>query len=100
MAVFTVYTFKSLYKVSHLPFAVAAVPAILQQFMVTTVSSNSGTCVYRNDTIFSAANMDEHARRLKIVLERLKTANLRMSRAPCTFVVPEVSFLGYRVEAA
>lgn len=92
---------KGLHRVRYLPFGVTAAPAIFHRFMETTLSGIPGTCTYLNDIIIiSGAAMDEHASRLEVVQYCLKTAHLRLIQTKCKSSVPEVSFLGNRVNAA
>lgn len=76
-----------------------AASAIFKPFTQTTLSVIPGTCVYLDDITVSGATMEEHESKLEMVLNRLKTANLRLHRMKCKFGIPEVSFLGHRVEA-
>lgn len=100
VAVLTVNASKGLYKVRRLPYGAAAAQAIFQRFMETTLSGIPGTCVYMGDIVVNETTIKEHRSWLEMVLNRLKTANLRMSRMKSKFGVPEVSFPGLMVDAA
>lgn len=72
-AVLTMNTLKGLYNVRCLSFSVAAVLAIFQLFMDTTLKGIPGTCAYLEDIVVSRATREERASRLGIMLNRLKT---------------------------
>lgn len=96
----TFSTLKIQNKVRRLPCGVAAALAVFQRFMETRLSEISGTCIYLNGVIITGATMDDHASRLGMVQYHLKDDNLRFSRRQRKFGVPEVSFLGHRVDVA
>lgn len=97
--ILTINTIKGLYKVKRLPFGVSASPAIFQRFMETTLCGLAGVCVYLDDIIVSGATEAEHNDRLAAVLQRLAKVNLRLNKVKCRFAVPEVHFLGHRIDA-
>ena len=39
--------------------------------------------------------MQEHARRMRLVFERIREANFKFGIAKCTFAAPKVSYLGH-----
>ncbi|XP_064475741.1 uncharacterized protein K02A2.6-like [Ornithodoros turicata] len=97
--ILTLNTVKGLYAVKRLPFGVAAAPAIFQRFMETVLAGIEGTSVYLDDVIVSGSTKDEHYNRLELVLSRLEQANLRLRKDKCRFAVPEVCYLGHRIDA-
>lgn len=68
-------------KVRRLPFGVAAASAIFQRFMETMLSGIHGTCVYLDDIVVNGVTMEERQSRIEMVLDHLKTADLRLSHA-------------------
>lgn len=53
--------------------------------------------VYLDDVIVYAATFEEHQRRLKLVLEALTSAGLRLKPKKCFFGFAEVTYLGHVV---
>ncbi|XP_064469780.1 uncharacterized protein K02A2.6-like [Ornithodoros turicata] len=97
--ILTINMLKGLYAVHRLPFGVSAAPAIFQRYMETVLAGIPGTSVYLDDVIITRNTQVEHALRLKEVLERLKTANLRLKKSKCRFAVDEVCYLRHRINA-
>jgi len=48
-----------------------------------------------DDILIFSATIREHARRMGLVFERIREANLKLGIAKCTFAVPKVSYLGH-----
>jgi hypothetical protein len=53
--------------------------------------------VFIDDILVFADTIEEHARRLDKVLQRFDKANLLLQPGKCTFVLPQVNYLGYVV---
>lgn len=96
----TINTVKGLYRVNRLPFGVSAAPAIFQRCMDTTLAGISGISAYLDDIIVAGSTQEEHNHRLGIVLSRLENIGLRANRKKCFFGVPEVTFLGFKINSA
>jgi len=47
--------------------------------------------VYFEDIFIFSATIPEHARRMGLVFERIREANLKLGISKCTFAVPKVS---------
>ena len=52
---------------------------------------------YLDDIIIFSKTWEEHLERLRIVLTRLREANLKLGSAKCDLAKREVQFLGYKV---
>jgi hypothetical protein len=52
---------------------------------------------YMDDIILFSETIEEHARRLDHVLERLHSANLQLQPQKCIFAQPQVQYLGYDI---
>nr|VZI26939.1 unnamed protein product [Spirometra erinaceieuropaei] len=53
--------------------------------------------VYLNDIIVFGPDVEQHNRNLREVLEALRAADLTLNSAKCTFLRPEVQFLGHKI---
>ena len=49
------------------------------------------------DDILITGETEEHLENLETVLHKLETAGLRLSRSKCTFMAPEVEYLGHKI---
>ena len=55
--------------------------------------------VYLDDILISGKSESEHMVTLEAVLQRLAGADLHLKREKCTFLVPSVTYLGYRIDS-
>lgn len=98
--ILTINTVKGLYRVNRLPFGVSAAPAIFQRCMDTTLAGIPGVSAYLDDIIVAGSTPQDHNHRLDVVLARLEEIGLRVNKKKCTLGVPEVTFLGFKINAA
>lgn len=83
----------------RMPFGLCNAPATFQRLMDTVLLGIKGesALVYLDDIIVYSSTLDQHAERLRNVLERLNCANLYVQLPKCTFAVREVEYLGHIV---
>ena len=91
-------THKGLYRYTRLPFGVASAPGIFQKTMEQLLHGIPGVIVYIDDILISSQTEEDHLRTLEEVLKRLQRANLRAKKGKCSFLVPSVSYLGYKID--
>ena len=82
-----------------MPFGLAKAPAIFQRTMDKVLHSLLGVCcfVYIDDIIIYSRNAAEHAHHLKLVMDRLRAAGLKVKPGKCKIAQTEVKLLGYIV---
>jgi hypothetical protein len=51
--------------------------------------------VYLDDILIFSATIPEHARRMRLVFERIREANFKLGIAKCIFPAPKVTYLGH-----
>ena len=56
--------------------------------------------VYIDDILVTGSTPEIHLQNLEAVLARLERAGLRLKRAKCSFMLPSVEYLGFRISAA
>ena len=56
-------------------------------------------CVYLDDILVTEKSEAAHIHNLTTVLERLESAGIRLKREKCTFMLPEVEYLGHSISA-
>uniref|UniRef100_A0A7E4VZN6 RNA-directed DNA polymerase n=1 Tax=Panagrellus redivivus TaxID=6233 RepID=A0A7E4VZN6_PANRE len=96
----TVTTQKGLFEYQVLPFGVASAPAIFQRMMETTLAGIDSVMVYLDDILVTGRSDEEHLHHVDQVLERLKTAGLKLRLDKCEFFMPEIQYLGHIVDAS
>ena len=93
----TINTHKGLYRVNRLPFGVASAPSLFQRIMGNLLQGITGVLIYIDDILITGKTVAEHLSTLGAVLERLEEAGVKLKRSKCSFLLPSVEFLGYRI---
>ncbi|XGW34292.1 hypothetical protein V3C99_018270 [Haemonchus contortus] len=90
-------TTEGLYQFKVLPFGLASSPAAFQRLMHSVLHSLQGDEVscYLDDIIVATATKGRHMVVLGKVLERLRSANLKLNPKKCILMEPKVEFLGH-----
>ena len=57
------------------------------------------TVVYIDNILVTGKTEEEHLANLRIVLQRLQDAGLRLRKSKCLFMMPSVTYLGYQVDS-
>lgn len=86
-----------LYSFQRLAFGINSGPMIYQEKMEIILQGIEGVACLMDDIIVSG-NEEQHFQRLKLVLERLQTAGLRLNKSKCKFLKSKVEYLGYIIE--
>ena len=94
----TINTSRGLFQYNRLPFGVSSAPAIFQRVIDNVLQGIPGVCAYLDDILVTGRTQEEHLQNLDRVLSRLSTAGLRLNVDKCTFMAPEVTYLGYRID--
>jgi len=86
-------------KFRKMPFGLCNAGATFQRLMVIIMSGLCFQCclVYLDDIIVFSQTPEQHLDRLHIVLERLRSAGLKLKPEKCTLFQRSVSFLGHVV---
>ncbi len=92
-------TQRGLFEFNRMPFGLVTAPTTFQRAMDLVLSGLSYViCLcYLDDVIVFGRDFNEHYDRLKTVLERLRSHNLRVKLEKCTIAARQVSFLGHVV---
>jgi hypothetical protein len=51
--------------------------------------------VYLDDILLFSETIEDHARRMRLVFDRIREANFKLNAAKCTFAAPDVVYLGH-----
>lgn len=84
-----------------MPFGLCNAPATFQRLMECVLSGlNFEICLLYIDVIIVfSETFDQHIDRLSTVLDKLQSANLKISPKKCSLFQKKVSFLGHIVSA-
>lgn len=86
-----------LYEFKVMPFGLCSAPATFQRLMDTVLAGLKWQIclVYLDDVVVFAANFSDHLKRLRTVLEAIKSSGLRLKPEKCHFAYEELHFLGH-----
>ena len=82
------------YRYLRLPMGITSAPEVFHKTMVQHLDDIEGVRVYIDDIIVWGTSQEEHDRRLKKVLCRLKEINLKLNISKCEFSKPCLKYLG------
>ena len=94
----TINTSRGLFQYNRLPFGVSSSPAIFQRVIDNVLQRIPYVCAYLDDILLTGRTDDEHLSNLDKVLSRLAKAGMKLNVDKCTFMPPEVTYLGYRID--
>ncbi|RXN22487.1 Transposon Ty3-I Gag-Pol poly [Labeo rohita] len=81
----------------RLPFGITSAPEIFQRKMCELLRDHEGTIVYMDDILVSGSTMEEHDKRLSMVLHTIQRSGLKLNQQKCKLRERELNFLGYRI---
>ncbi|XP_075739305.1 uncharacterized protein LOC142784700 isoform X1 [Rhipicephalus microplus] len=90
-----------LYEFRVLPFGLCFAPANYQRMMDTVIAGLKwqSCLVYLDDVVIFFESFEEHLKRLRKVLEAIRTAELTLKPQKCHFGYEELKFLGHVISA-
>lgn len=91
-------THKGLYRFNHLAFGIASAPAIWQRAMDQVLVGIPKTQFLLDDIIVAGSSVGEHLMLLEQVLDRLTQYNLTLNKKKCSFLQPEITYCGFRID--
>ena len=91
----TINTHRGLFRYNRLPFGVSSAPGIFQR---ATESLLPSVLVYLDDILVTGKTDEEHLVNLEKVLQQMETHGLRLNKSKCTFMAPEVVYLGHKID--
>ena len=86
-----------LFEFNVLPFGLCNAPSTFQRVMDNVLRGLKGVFVYIDDIMISGRTFEEACERFKNVLDRLKSAHLKINLAKSQFFAPQIEFLGHEV---
>lgn len=85
-------------KVKRLPFGVKTAAAIFQKTMENFLRDIPFVVVYQDDITVTGKNMEEHINTLRLVLQKLKSAGLKLNINKSIFFQQKISYLGFNID--
>lgn len=88
------------YQFNVMPFGLKTAPCTFQKLMsrdVLTGYLHHSCKVYLDDIIIYSENMSDHLQHLRLVFERLRLHNLKISPSKCVIATSEITYLGRKI---
>ena len=95
----TINTHMGLFRYTRLPYGIASAPSMFQAQMEQVLQGIPGVLVFLDDILITGENEAVHLQRLDAVLQRLDAYGLRLKNAKCSFMQPQVEYLGHLIDA-
>jgi hypothetical protein len=90
-----------LYAWTLLPFGLANAPSQFMRVMNRLLASNPGlrkfVAIYLDDVLINSSTTEEHLDHLRIVLDLLQKAGLKLKRSKCEWFRDEIEFCGFQI---
>ena len=92
---------QGLYEFHIMPFGVTNAPAVFQRLMARVLSGLNPedgpdfVSVYIDDILIFSWTLEEHLEHLRLVLQRILSAGLKLKPTKCHFLQQEVEYLGH-----
>ncbi len=86
----------------RMPFGLKSAPVTFQRMITTLLDDLKGKNVfaYLDDIIIASPDEDSHLASLEAVLDRLRTAGLKVRLSKCEFLKNKIKFLGHEVNSS
>ncbi|CAC5389777.1 unnamed protein product [Mytilus coruscus] len=84
------------FKFLRLPFGIKSASEVFHKAVCKILHGLNGVESFIDDILVWGCTKEEHDKRLKEVLERIRTANLKLRRDKCEIGISEVTYFGHR----
>ena len=81
------------------PFGLAKAPAYFQELMTDILKDFNFAIAYLDDLIIFSKTPQEHLSHIRMVFEKLNSANLSIKKSKCNFFSKEMQYLGHILSA-
>ena len=81
------------------PFCLAKAPAHFQELTTGILKDFNFAIAYLDDIIIFSKTPQEHLSHIRMVFEKLKSANFSMKKSKCSFFSKEIQYLGHILSA-
>ena len=83
------------YEYMKVPFGLAQAPACFQELMTGILKDFNFAIAYLDDIIIFSNTHQEHLSHIRMVFEKLKSANPSMKKSKCNFFSKEIQYIGH-----
>ena len=79
------------------PFGLAQAPPYFQRLVNEVLSGPNFTFGYLDDILVFSPDMESHLEHLRLLIERLRSADLKVKEVKCNFLKKHIQYLGHIV---
>ena len=79
------------------PFGLAQAPAYFQRLVNNVLSGLTFAFGYLDDILVFSPDMESHLKHLRLLFERLRSADLKLKEIKCNFLKKHIQYLGHIV---
>ncbi|XP_013140043.1 PREDICTED: uncharacterized protein K02A2.6-like, partial [Papilio polytes] len=83
------------YQFLRLPYGINCAPEVFHSKIRQILEDLEGVDSFVDDIVVWGANIDEHDRRLKALLDRAREVGIKFNRQKCEFAVKQINYLGH-----
>ncbi|KAK3098150.1 hypothetical protein FSP39_016659 [Pinctada imbricata] len=83
------------YRYLRMPMGLKCAAEVFQREMINHFGGIEGVEVVIDDILIHGANMEQHNARLRTVLQKARSINLKLNKAKCVIGKPEVNYVGH-----
>ena len=87
------------YRFLRAPFGIKSIPEMYQRCMSEIVEDIEGVEVIVDDILVWGSTVEEHDKRLKLTLDRIRQNNIMLSESKCEFRKEEIDYVGHNLSS-
>ena len=88
------------YRFKRLPFGVSSAPEVFQKYIAQRLEDLEGVVNVMDDILVWGENKEQHDKRLKKLLDRVRSINLKLNKDKCKIGLTEIQYIGHILSAS
>lgn len=88
---------KGLFQFNYMPFGLCNAGATFQRVIEKVIRNLSNSSAYIDDILTFSKVFEAHLQHLRVLLEKLKEANIKVKTSKCKIACEDMVFLGYKI---
>ena len=94
----TINTHKGLFRYTRLLFGVSVAPSVFHRTLESLLAGIPNVCIFLDDILVTGKTEAEHMDNIRLVLQRLQNAGLKVNKQKCGLFRYSVTYLGHRID--
>ncbi|RVE62485.1 hypothetical protein OJAV_G00157530 [Oryzias javanicus] len=83
------------YRFNRLPFGISSAPEVFQRCIARHLEGLEGVVNVIDDILVWGESIEQHDRRLRKLLERIRSINLKLNKSKCKIRMTEITYIGH-----